>query len=81
MKHKIQTEKTLTVTVGSDNIALSELPVELQNEFETFDKIKQDRMNALYKLEVLELAFLSKQQQLIKQLSDWSTAKKESSNE
>lgn len=81
MKHKIQTEKTLTVTVGSDNIALSELPVELQNEFETFDKIKQDRMNALYNLEILELAFLSKQQQLIKQLSDWSNAKKESSNE
>lgn len=51
---------TIEPTLVIDGVAVSTLPVELQNEIKTYDRLRQDVLDLAYKLEAYELASRAK---------------------
>lgn len=51
---------TIDPTLVIDGVAVSALPVELQNEIKTYDRLRQDVLDLAYKLEAYELASRAK---------------------
>lgn len=81
MKHKLDTEKTVILNINEHKIVVAELPEDIRNEIATFDRIKQQRMDALFDLEVMNLAFQTQQQIIQKLVVDYLTPKQEAANE
>jgi hypothetical protein len=61
---RLTPEKTSTINTDGKVIAISTLPLELQEEFLIVDEIKIEAAELSYRLEVLTLALATKSQQL-----------------
>lgn len=60
MIHDMKHESTLIIDYNDEKIAVSTLPKQIQNEIATLDRINQEKIDALYELEKLQLAYQSK---------------------
>lgn len=56
MKFSHNVEPTLVI----EGVAVTALPIELQNEIKTYDRLRQDVLDLAYKLEAFELASRAK---------------------
>lgn len=64
---------TAEPTVVINGLLVSTLPIELQNEIKTYDRMRQDAIDLAYQLETYELASRAKAafiQQAIQQIKD-----------
>jgi hypothetical protein len=64
MKFNFTHEKTTFIPVDNQVVQVSSLPTELQNEVETLDRLLQEKIEAIYKLETIELASMVKSSQV-----------------
>lgn len=64
MKFSFVHEKTTVWQVDNQVVQVSNLPEELRNEIATLDKLYQDKIEAIYRLETVELAAVVKAQQI-----------------
>lgn len=60
MIRKMNVEKSTVINFKNSPIAVISLPESIQNEIATFDRINQDKVDAMYELEKLELASYAK---------------------
>ena len=64
MKTKLIAPKTTTIKIKDAEVAVYKLPEDVQNEIETLDKIRQDYIDKVYEVEILELALKAKISQI-----------------
>ena len=70
MNNKLTVEKSLIISFNKEKIMTNSLPENIQNEIATLDKLRQDRVDAMYELEKCELAVQFKMVLLDKMLKD-----------
>lgn len=64
MKFNHTHEKTTVWTVENQIILVSNLPEELRNEIATWDRLQQEKLDAMYNLEKADMAAVVKAQQI-----------------
>ena len=68
MKTPLNLTETKVLTINGENVKVSALPDEIINEVQTLDRMRQEYVDAAYKLEVLSLAIAAKTQQISAEL-------------
>lgn len=66
----MKTSMTATPTTTINGIAVADLPTSIRNEIATFDRIRQDYIDAAYKLEVFHYALEAMRANIAKLVSD-----------
>lgn len=61
---ELQVEKTYTLSVDKQTIAVSQLPDKVKEQVKLFDQLRQDTLEQSYKLNVYQLATEQKRLQL-----------------
>jgi DNA repair protein RadC len=64
MKFNAVHERTTVIPVDNQLVQVSDLPQEVRNEVTTLDRLLQDKLDAIYRLETIELAAVVKSQQV-----------------
>lgn len=64
MKFNFKHEKTTVWQLDNQFIQVSNLPDEYKNEIATFDRLMEDKLEAIYQVEKIELAAMLKGQQI-----------------
>lgn len=79
MQRPLKNEKTSKITIdGKGEISVASLPVNIRNEIDTLDQLKQEQTDALYEVEKCTLASQMKENQIKKLITDLLS--KESTN-
>ena len=68
MKHSLEIEKSILVNVQGNMVKVSSLPDDLKYEIATLDKMRQDRLDAMYHYEVIEHAVKAKESMIEKMI-------------
>lgn len=77
MKFSFIHEKTTVLQVDGQLVQVSGLPEELKNEVATADRMIEDKLDAVYRLETVELALHIKLQQIQATISELLKKNKE----
>lgn len=71
MQRPIKVEKTSKIHIeGKGDVSVSSLPVQIRNEIDTLDQLKQDQTDALYEVEKCTLACQMKENQIKKLITE-----------
>lgn len=81
MKKTWKAEKTVTITVDHQTIAIASLPEDIQFDFETYDLFKQEHNDILYEYEKIKAAMNVKFSEIVRKIKILNDSKKESTTE